>query len=76
MDGRKKLEPETLMATVMPREELVRRALAYISDRRQASPGLSFDALLDDASLRFNLSPRDQEALERLFRAEQGGVKA
>ena len=58
------------MATVMPREELVRRALQYISERRQASPELSFDALLDDASLRFNLSPRDQEALERLFRAE------
>ena len=58
------------MATVMPHEELVRRALQYISERRQASPELSFDALLDDASLRFNLSPRDQEALERLFRAE------
>ena len=76
MDGRKKLEPETLMATVMPREELVRRALKYMSERRLACPELSFDSLLDDASLRFNLSPRDQEALERLFRAEKGGAQA
>ena len=64
------------MATVMPHEELVRRALQYISERRQASPELSFDALLDDASLRFNLSPRDQEALERLYREQTGGDKA
>ena len=72
----RKLEPESPMATVMPHEELVRRALQYISERRQASPELSFDALLDDASLRFNLSPRDQEALERLFRADTAGAGA
>ncbi len=64
------------MATVMPREELVRRALKYISECRQARPELSFDALLDDASVRFDLSPRDQEALERLFRAEESGARA
>ena len=66
----------SLMATVMPREELVRRALKHISERRQACPELSFDALLDEASLRFNLSPRDQEALERLYREQTGGDKA
>lgn len=64
------------MATVMPKEELVRRALKYIVERRQADPSLSFYALLDDASVRFNLSPRDQEALEHLFRAETGGAQA
>ena len=75
MYGRVKPELEFPMATVMPHEELVRRALKYISDRRQADPGLSFDALLDEASVRFNLSPRDQEALERLFRSEAGGAQ-
>ncbi|MBQ4615572.1 MAG: hypothetical protein IJB29_02505 [Mailhella sp.] len=64
------------MSTVMQHEELVRRALKYISDRRQTCPDLSFDALLDEASMRFNLAPRDQEALERLFRAEKGGELA
>ena len=75
MYGRVKPELEFPMATVMPHEELVRRALQYMSERRLACPGLSFDALLDEASVRFNLSPRDQEALERLFRSE-GGVQA
>ncbi len=63
------------MATVIQHEELVRRALRYISERLQAESGLSFHSLLDEASLRFNLSPRDQEALERLYRAETGGVQ-
>ena len=76
MYDRVKPEPEFPMATVMPHEELVRRALQYMSERRLACPGLSFDALLDEASVRFNLSPRDQEALERLFRAEAGGAQA
>ena len=77
MDGRaENWSMEFAMATVIQHEELVRRALQYISERRQASPELSFDALLDDASLRFNLSPRDQEALERLYREQTGGDKA
>ena len=76
MYGRVKPEPEFPMATVMPHEELVRRALQYMSERRLACPGLSFDALLDEASVRFNLSPRDQEALERLFRADTAGAGA
>lgn len=57
------------MATVMQHEELVRRALTYISDRKQSCPRLSFADLLDEASMRFNLSPRDQEALLRGIRS-------
>lgn len=63
------------MPTVMHQEELVRRALKYISDRKQACPSVSFDSLLDDASMRFNLSPRDQEALQRLFLEQLGGAR-
>ncbi|HJD97516.1 hypothetical protein [Mailhella massiliensis] len=55
------------MATVMQHEELVRRALAYMLERRQESPSVSVAELLDGAGVRFNLSPLDQEALERLF---------
>lgn len=64
------------MATVMQHEELVRRALNYIAERRQACPGVSLYDLLDEAGARFNLSPRDQEALERLYREQTGGEKA
>lgn len=64
------------MATVMQHEELVRRALKHIADRRQSCPGISLYDLLDEAGARFNLSPRDQEALERLFREQNSGEKA
>ena len=55
------------MATVMQHEELIRRALAYIVERRRECPGTDTAELLDSAGARFNLSPLDQEALERLL---------
>ena len=55
------------MATVMQHEELIRRALAYILERRRDCPGADAAELLDSAGARFNLSPLDQEALERLL---------
>ena len=67
--------PGVFMATAIQHEELVRRALKYISERKQGCPDLSFDALLDEASLRFDLTPRDQEALERMYRTEAGGAQ-
>jgi len=56
------------MATIMQHEELVRRALKYMIERRNADPSIKTPVLLDEAGIRFNLSPRDQEALEHLFR--------
>ena len=55
------------MATVMQHEELVRRALAYIVERRRKCPGTDTAELLDSAGARFNLSPLDQEALAHLL---------
>lgn len=55
------------MATVMQHEELVRRALKYMLERRQECPVQSMSDLLDEAGVRFNLSPLDQEVLEHLF---------
>lgn len=63
------------MATVMQHEELVRRALRYMVERRRECPGADTAELLDSAGVRFNLSPRDQEALEHLFaRTEEAGA--
>lgn len=55
------------MATVMQHEELVRRALKYMVERRRECPGTDTAELLDGAGVRFNLSPRDQEVLLHLF---------
>ena len=64
------------MATVMQHEELVRRALAYIVERRRECPGMDTAELLDSAGARFNLSPLDQEALARLLedRTDEAGA--
>jgi len=64
------------MATVMQHEELVRRALEYMDERRKSCPQIGLTELLDDAGARFNLSPLDQEALEHLFRLQTGGACA
>ena len=55
------------MATVMVREELVRRALVFVDQTRQEKPECSLDVLMDEAGARFNLSPADSAALYRLF---------
>lgn len=64
------------MATVMQHEELVRRAFNYIMERRRECPGTGTAELLDSAGARFNLSPLDQEALERLLELHTGGEPA
>lgn len=56
------------MTTIMPHSELVRKALFYIDERLADSPEAKVAPLLDEAGARFNLSPRDSEALLQLFK--------
>lgn len=60
------------MSTIMPGSELVRRALVFLAEERCRSPQKSASALLDEAGMRFNLSPAEAAALERCFRASAG----
>ncbi|HJA79242.1 MAG TPA: hypothetical protein H9784_06720 [Candidatus Desulfovibrio intestinavium] len=58
------------MPTIMPQNELVRRAAAHVAAEWADKEDKSRSALLrllDDAAMRFNLTPLDQQALERLF---------
>lgn len=48
--------------------ELVRKALQHVSERRKENPTAPIDQLLDEASIRYNLSPADRESLERAYR--------
>ncbi|MFV0349423.1 MAG: hypothetical protein ACK5JO_12635 [Halodesulfovibrio sp.] len=54
------------MTTVMPQSELVRRAAQYIDEMLKEGKALS--PLLDEAGMRFNLSPKDAEMLRDLFK--------
>ncbi len=62
------------MTTIMPQSELVRKAAAYLAEQRALHTGKSLSALLDEAGMRFNLTPLDAAALERLFREEEAKV--
>ncbi len=67
----------SLMPTVIHHEELVRRALAYILERKQEDPDSETSKLLDSAGARYNLSPLDQQALEHMLAAVSwGGAEA
>ncbi len=66
------------MTTIVPHSELVRRAAAFVAERfAEKCPGYAATgnrppekvllAILDEAGMRFNLSPAETTALYRLF---------
>ncbi|CCO24645.1 hypothetical protein [Maridesulfovibrio hydrothermalis] len=60
------------MTTVVPPCELTRKAIKWISEQRTET-GKPFAALLEEAAMRFNLSPKDMEFMERFY-AENSGT--
>ncbi|EPR42272.1 hypothetical protein dsx2_0199 [Desulfovibrio sp. X2] len=54
------------MATIVPQSELHRKAVEWIS--RGLQEGKDLRALIAEAGMRFNMSPLDVEALERLYK--------
>jgi len=48
---------------ILPEGEHVRRAIRWISDQRLAEPIARSSALVNEASLRFDLSPLEEEWL-------------
>jgi hypothetical protein len=55
------------VTTIVPKSELVKRALEWISEKRKE--GGSFQKLVDEAAMRFNLSPKDVEFLDKFFKS-------
>jgi hypothetical protein len=51
--------------SIMPQGEDLRKAVKWISDMRQTEPQASAQKLVDEACLKFNLSPIDAEYLGR-----------
>jgi hypothetical protein len=46
-----------------PRSEPLRKAVQWISDRRREQPDAPLARLIDEAGLRFDLSPQQQQFL-------------
>ena len=55
-----------LMSTVMPQSELLRKAITFISEERDS--GKAVHQLVDEAAMRFNLSPKDTQYLTNFFK--------
>ena len=55
------------MSSILPAGELIRKAAAFVAESRKEQPERSLESILDEAGMRFNLTPLDSEALYRLF---------
>lgn len=58
------------MTTIMPQGELMRKAVAWIDDRRKET-GESLAASVEKAAVQFNLSPKDVDFLKKFFSENQ-----
>ncbi len=66
------------MPTIMPEGELLRRAVKWICEQYDGQVVTPSPQVMEQAAVRFNLGPLDQEALDRFFRqqaAEEGGAE-
>ena len=59
------------MATIQPEGDLIRKAVRWISDELQDHPEEKRQKLLQQAAVKFNLSPKDYEYLQKLVLSEK-----
>lgn len=63
------------MPTVMPEGGAVRKAVQWVSKMREEGAKASLAILIEQASVRFNLSPKDCEFLNRFFSEQQASER-
>jgi hypothetical protein len=56
------------MSTIMPQGEKLKHAVQWISEKRTEDPAANLAKLVDEASFRFDLSPKDSEFLLRFVK--------
>jgi hypothetical protein len=55
------------MATIQPKGEKIRQAVKWISCERLEDESKALIMLIQEASLRFDLSPKDEEFLKAFY---------
>ena len=60
------------MATILPQGENVRKAVKWISEERQGRAGKKLSQLIEEAAVKFDLSPAESEYLFRFFTEQKG----
>lgn len=61
------------MATIQPKGEKIRQAVKWISSERIEDENRSIPKLIQEAALRFNLSPKEEEFLISFYKEEEQG---
>jgi hypothetical protein len=59
------------MATIQPKGEAVRQAVKWIAEARSEDESRSLSDLIQKASARFNLSPKDEGFLRAFYEEGQ-----
>ena len=54
------------MSTIQPQGENLRKAVKWISEEHQYNPTRNYRSIIEEACLKFNLSPMDAEYLYKL----------
>jgi hypothetical protein len=60
-----------MMSEIQPQGEDLRKAVKWVSDRRQDEDCPPLFKLVEQACMKFNLSPSDAEFLQRFFKTER-----
>ena len=60
------------MTTVQPQGEDLRKAVKWISEERKYNPQAQSLKLIEEACLKFDLSPMDAEYLLNFLKSEKG----
>ena len=56
------------MSTIQPKSKQLKKAVKWISDRKKTKPDEKLSKLVDEASFRFDLSPKDSQFLLRFVK--------
>jgi hypothetical protein len=59
------------MPTVQPEGEEIRKAFKWISEERRYNPQAKLSKLIEDACLKFDLSPMDAEYLLKMLKPKK-----
>ena len=59
------------MTTIQPESENIRKATRWLVAEHQYEPQKSLEKLIEEACLKFNLSPLEEEFLHRQFGKEE-----
>jgi len=62
------------MATIMPEGEAIRKAVKWISDKLLDDPNKAVQKLINEAVMRFDLSPKDATFLTDFYRKGKTGA--